>query len=107
MYHPSGSSIALLDSVHSPPTRWYTLAFAFGPSLIGLSSGTKTVLAAQPLAQPRASAVKHSRITVGVHSHGDAARLKVPEQCEDDGDKRPVKHRVPWRPWRRSSQVPP
>lgn len=101
MYQPSGSAIALFESTHSPPTLWYTRARASGPSLIGLSSGTNTVLAPQPLAQARASPIKNSRIAVGVHRDGHAAGLEVLEEREDDGRDDAVKHRVPWRPWRR------
>ena len=58
---------------------WYTRRRLDGPTRIGDSSGTNTVLFAHPLAQTAASASQALGIRIRITSHSDAAALEIAE----------------------------
>lgn len=85
----------LFESTQVPSTRWYTLISACGPARIGLSSGTKIVLLAHPIADASTSTIKSSAIQVSIDRHGATVHAFLEPREEGEGDlcDDPVKHR--------------
>ena len=77
----------LPDSVHTPSIRIHTRIDELGPTRIGESSGTKTVLfGAQPLAQPSTSAPQRLAVNIRVDSGCLTREALVEPSDEADGD---------------------
>ena len=91
-------------SVHTPSSRIHTRIEELGPTRIGLSSGTNTVLfGAQPLAQASASATQRLAVNIRVDSGGLTREPFVQPSDEANGDGRDdaLKHSALSRPWQR------
>ena len=91
-------------SVHTPSIRIQTRIDELGPTRIGLSSGTNTVLfGAQPLAQTSASATQRLAINIRVDGGCLTRESLVEPRNEANGDGRDdaLKHLALSRPSRR------
>ena len=76
-------------SVHTPSIRIHTRIEELGPTRMGLSSGTKTVLfGAQPIADPCTSASKSVTINISINSRCIARESSIEPRNEADGDGR-------------------
>ena len=74
-------------SVHTPSSRIHTRIEELGPTRIGLSSGTNTVLfGAQPLAQTSTSATQRLAIDIRVDGGCLTRKSLVEPSDEADGD---------------------
>ena len=74
-------------SVHTPSSRIHTRIEELGPTRIGESSGTNTVLfGAQPLAQPSTSATQRLAVNIRVDGGRLTRKPFVEPTDEADGD---------------------